>query len=252
MDKELEAVLTKIREAYAKQASLIEASTAGLEARLQEYRSAAKADLLAVVLKNNGLAADERRAEAAALALYDAIGNLPEFQPLNSEAPAVADDTSEEEPAEALEVEEASAPDSDPDVPAATKFPLLSALTKERPILLFGGYVNEEKRAWMLGLGVHNEWVSNEAGTRASGVAQRMAARLSNGEYCGLIMLNELMGHRESNALLLACRRSVTPFAMGKKGGKGQLLSLFVKFENGLAKGATLPEMSGEKEEESK
>lgn len=223
MEKEpsIETVVAHIKEVYQKQASALDSSLRSLEEKLRAYRAATKHDLLADFLERNGLTAGERQAEAAALALYEAIGELPEFRPVGeqvTEIPETVDDAPEAE-----------------ETPAT--FPILCELTLQQPLLIFGGYVNEEKRTWLASMGVQNEWVSNEGGTRASGLAQRVATRVRQGDFCAIIMLNELMGHSESTALLAACRISNTPFAMGKKGGKGQLKGLCEQFERILTMG---------------
>ena len=83
--------------------------------------------------------------------------------------------------------------------------------------------------------GVQVEWVSNESGSRASGTIQRVAARIRNTAFCGVIALNELIGHHESAMILAACRASGTIYAFGRKAGKGQLRAILTEFDRRLA-----------------
>lgn len=220
MDKELESVLSKIKDSYIKQVASIEAQTTVLEEKLKAYKSAARSDVLSEFLERNGLPSPERKSEVAALALYEAISDLPEFKPLAVEVPDVPETEEEELPVEAGPVE-------------TLRWPLLAV---ERPVLFFGGYVNEEKIAKIGKGGAKVDWISNEGGARAAGLAQRVSDRIRNGTYCAMVLMNELSGHSESNALFAACRASETPFAMGKKGGIGQLFGILDEFERRLAK----------------
>lgn len=220
MDKELEAVLNRIKDSYTKQVASIDAHTAVLEEKLKAYKSAARADILSDVLERNGMPAPERKSETAALGLYEAISELPEFRPLAVEVPDV--------------------PESEPEGGVAplelVRWARLAEITKSRPVLFFGGYVIEDKVAKIAKAGVTVEWVSNEGGARAAGLAQRVSDRIRHGNYCALVLMNELAGHSESNALFAACRASDVPFALGKKGGTGQLFGILDEFEKRLGK----------------
>ena len=225
MDKDpnLETVLQRIRETYSKQTSALEVPISVIEEKLKAYRQAAKSDLLAEFLERNGIPAGERRTESAALALYEAMHDLPEFKPVVVEVPDVPDDEPDAPPDAAVET-----PEPDP------AWPTLKRLTPDKPLGIFGGYVLDDKLTWLEGLGVHADWTSNSGGSRASSAVGRVAAKIRNKNYSGIIVLNELIGHDESNAILAACRASGTLYAMGKKAGKGQLRLICDEFEKRL------------------
>lgn len=222
-DVSLELVIQRIKESYAKQNAALETPIHLIEEKLKEYRQAAKADLLAEFLERNGLPGGERRTEAAALALYDALHNLPEFKPVVVDAAEDPDDSAPE-----------AEPEPEPEPEKAVEWPLLRNITPSRPLALFGGNVMDEKLQWLASWGVNAEWLSNNHGARGAGPGQKFAARIRSHAYCGVIVLNELVGHDESTMILAACRASGTLYAMGRKAGKGQLRTLCEEFEKRL------------------
>lgn len=232
MDKDtgLEPVIQQIKEAYLKQTSALEVPIHMLEEKIKEYRQAAKADLLAEFLERNGLPTGERRTETAALALYEALHGLPEFRPVVVDVP----DVPEEDPETFAELAALVANHE----PAHSEWPTLKATSAKQPVGMFGGYVLEDKLNWLSSNGVSAEWVTNSGGVRAAGAVQRMAARIRSNAYCGIIVLNELIGHDESAIILAACRASGTFYAMGRKAGKGQLRSICDEFEKRLKEGS--------------
>ena len=219
MDKDpnLDTVLQRIRDSYSKQTAALEIPISVIEDKLKAYKQAAKSDLLAEFLERNGISAGERRTEAAALALYEAMHELPEFRPVIVEVPEVQDD-------ELTLVEESGAS-------VECEWLTLKRVTLNRPVAIFGGYVLEDKLSWLADRGVQAEWVSNSNGSRAASSVQRLAAKIRNKSYCGVIVLNELISHDESNVMLSACRASGTLYAMGRKAGKGQLRLICDEFE---------------------
>jgi hypothetical protein len=111
---------------------------------------------------------------------------------------------------------------------------LLSSRSADRPVIIFGGYVLKDKLNWLLRSGVTAEWAANDCGARAAGHAQRVADRIRHNAHIGTVVLNELIGHDESVIILTACRSSETLYAMGRKGGKGQLRAVCDEFERRL------------------
>lgn len=213
----IDDVLDKIKEAYTRQSSVVDASIAALEQRLKDYKEAAKLDLLAEYLERNGLPSGGRRSETAALALYEALSDLPEFKPIVVEV----DEPGEEPPNT---------------IPTLPLWPALTAASKERPVVLFGGVAQDDKVAGLQDWGLNVDWISNSTGTKSSSAGQRTAARIRTGSYVGVVVLNELVGHDESAIILAACRANGTLYAMGKKGGVGKLRLIFDEFNKRLEK----------------
>jgi hypothetical protein len=228
MDKDagLEPVIQRIKEAYLKQTSALEVPIHTLEEKIKEYRQAAKADLLAEFLERNGLPTGERRTETAALALYEALHGLPEFRPVVVDVPDVPEEDPETFSELAAEVLTSA--------PVSAEWPVLKQISPKRPVVIFGGYVLEDKLAWLQSSGVTAEWIANSNGVRGSSAVQKLSARIRSGAYCGVIVLNELIGHDESAMILAACRASGTFYAMGRKAGKGQLRIICDEFEKRL------------------
>ncbi len=220
-DATIETVLNKIKENYNKQSAAVDSTVSGLEAKLKEYKSATKHDLLAGYLERNGLQKMDRRAEAAALGLYDALSDLPEFKPISAEvlAPVEIALDEEEEEVPALSIID------------VVEWPNLQVRTQKKPIVIFGGYVLEDKLRWLQDAGLNIEWVGNDGGSRAAGTVQRLAGKVRGGSYLGVIALSGLIGHHESGMLLTSCRASGTAWAMANKAGTGQLRKILNEFD---------------------
>ena len=221
-DATIETVLNKIKENYNKQSAAVDSTVAGLEAKLKEYKSATKHDLLAGYLERNGLQKLDRRAEAAALGLYEALSDLPEFKPVGAEVSAPVELALEEEVEEEVPT---------PSIIDVVEWPQLQALSQTKPLVIFGGYVLEDKLRWLQGAGLNIEWVGNDGGSRAEGTVQRLAGKVRGGSYLGVIALTGLIGHHESGMLLTSCRASGTAWAMVNKAGTGQLRRILNEFD---------------------
>ena len=225
--KDLEDVLTKIENAYGKQKSDIDYKFAILLTKLEKYRDARHQDLLNTFLKQNGIESGPLKSELAALELYDVVSGLPEFH--------VTEEEEKEEKNEPTNTNEKTAtPTAEKTEGPSVEFPHLANYSLEKPLLIFGGFINHDKIKWMEDHGIRVEWISNEAGARAANEATRVSERIKRQAFCGVIVLNELMGHQETLCILAACRATNTPYGTGKKGGQGQLRTLFVEFNTVL------------------
>jgi hypothetical protein len=219
----IDEVLERIRKAYAAKLSAIKGDADGVRNAVNTYESAAQDDALNKFLMVNGIISTkvEKKAENAALDLLSVVENLPELRPADTiELPEVPE---EEEPEEEAGTEETP-------VEATLPFPLLHK--DGRPILVFGGFVVEEKlRAIKKRSGLNVEWVSNERASSGDSECESAARRIRHGAYCGLIMLNELMSHRQSENLIRAAKSAGVQHAVGKKGGTAALLTALSLFE---------------------
>jgi hypothetical protein len=213
----IDVLLQRIKDSYEKQSAAMDGVLSTFEERFRVYKAATKEELVLTFMEQNGFHIPERKAETAALELYDALSSLPEFRPVVVEVPDIEED--EEQPLlPAL------------DLPAPPEWETLQQITKEKPVAMFGGYVLDEKLRWISEAGVNTVWVSNEAGSRAATAIQRFCARIRNNAFCAVIVLEELMSHQESAMILSACRASNTLYAMGKKGGRGRMRIIFTEF----------------------
>lgn len=223
----LDDVIDKIKKAYTARLTSIRGSVDVLRNAVNSYEGAAQDDALNDFLIINGLLppATERRSDNAALDLLSAVEGLPELQP-----PALIQ-LQDEEAEEELEPVAAVTPDTSATSDSAvSEFPFLHK--DGRPILVFGGFVVEEKRrAIERRTGLRVEWISNERNGNGDNDCENACRRLRNGQYCGLIMLNELMSHRQSDALTKATKGAGVHHAVGKKGGTAALLSALSLFE---------------------
>lgn len=218
----LDDVIDKIKKAYAAKFSAIKESTNSVRNAVNKYEAAAQDDALNQFLIINKLLPPdtEKKADDAALDLLLTVEKLPELQPTS-----VIELQDEEEDSETETASDVSTEDTD-----EGRFPLLQK--DERPILIFGGFVVEEKRkAIQKRSGVAVEWVSNERNGSGDGDCENVRRRIRNGQYCGLIMLNELMSHRQSDTLIKAAKAAGIHHAVGKKGGTAALMSALELFE---------------------
>lgn len=217
----LDDVIDKIKKAYAAKFSAIKAATENVRNAVNKYESAAQDDALNQFLVTNGLVPQqqEKKADGAALELLYSVEDLPELRPTSV---IELKDEDEELPDSPLDIPS--------DAPPEVAYPKLKA--DGRPILIFGGFVIEEKRKSIerrSGLSV--EWVSNERNGIGDGDCENVRKRIRNGQYSGLIMLNELMSHRQSDTLIKAAKAAGINHAVGKKGGTGALMSALALFE---------------------
>jgi hypothetical protein len=219
--KTIEDVLRNIKEAYHKKTQEIDRVVLHVEEKLQAYKRASQQDLLNAFLARNGFEVEPKATDEAALALYEAVGELPEFGDGSS---TELDEVDEPEAAQAEAVAGS----------AELQFPLLAAASVDRPVCIFGGYVVEEKLAWIRRQGIAVEWVGNDGGVRKLDACERLMGQIKANKFCGVITLQELMSHRESAGMLSACRASGTPHAFGRKAGRGQLAKIFQEFERVL------------------
>jgi hypothetical protein len=221
--KTIDDVLRSIKEAYQRKTQDIDRVVLHVEEKLQAYKRASQQELLNTFLARNGFETERGMTDEAALALYDAVGALPEFG-TNSPTEMEDDDV------------EASDKNGDSEVVAAL-VPAYSSLVEAsqlRPLCIFGGYIVEEKLAWVRRQGIQTEWVGNDGGARKSEACERLAGQIRAGKYCCVITLQELMSHHESASMLAACRASNTPHAFGRKAGRGQLQRIFEEFDLAL------------------
>lgn len=226
----IDEVLDRIKKAYTQQAARIEAAANGVRNAVNAYEESAQDDALNQFLLVNGVpgARTGRRAENAALDLLSCVEALPELSVKQPDAPEEPESPEPETVATAASGEDLGAGIA-ADV-APQPFPRLRA--DGRPLLLFGGFVVEEKRcALARRCGIDVEWVSNERNGNGDGACDSAAARIRNGQFCGVIMLNELMSHRQSDTLVRAARAAGVHYAIGRKGGTGTLMEALTLFE---------------------
>jgi hypothetical protein len=214
----LEEAIEKIKKAYAQKLTGVRASTELLRNAVNVYESAAQEDALNHFLIGSGIISPdtERKAETAALTLLDVVEKLPELRPGYEHEMILLEDEEETE----------AAPEPLPERP----FPLLAA--DGRPVLIFGGFVVEDKmRSLTQTAGVAVEWISNERNGQGDGECESACRKIRNGQYAGVILLNELMSHRQGDNLIKAAKGAGVHHAVGKKGGKGVLLRALELFE---------------------
>lgn len=255
----LDDVIAHIKRVHAERVNAVQNGGADVRQALEKYQKAAEEDCLNDLLIKIGLLPPDtpKAAEDAALELLRAVESLPE---LRSSAPLVPPSAPPAPPTEptpsSTTPPAASAPtrarlkgaNLDPSAPLAVAMavamaPFPTLLKDTRPILIFGGFSVEEKMVTMRRrTGLPFEWVSNERSNRGDGECRSVAERIRSGQYAGVILLNELMSHSQSETLVQACRASGTLFSIGKKAGTGALNSALALFERQLTSELVNPE----------
>lgn len=209
----LEPIFQKITENYQQHKADSDQLISQIEKALSDYRKSKDEEFIRRVFEVNGLTPPQTKTnDDAALRLYEAVNSLPEFLPADEIKVAVE------------EAEEDVAP-------TQVTWKNLAKKSQDQPILIFGGFVVEDKLKWLRNEGLEVRWVSNENGSRASGVVERTATQIKNNIYCLVLALDDLIGHHESRALQGACRESKTPLAFAKKAGVGRLSSILSEME---------------------
>lgn len=255
----LDDVIAHIKRVHAERVNAVQIGSADVRQALEKYQKAAEEDCLNDLLIKIGLLSapppnKPRASEDAALELLRAVESLPE---LRSSAPLVPPSAppappTEPAPSSTPPPPAESAPtrarpkgsNLDPSQPPAVAMaPFPTLLKDNRPILIFGGFSVEEKMVTMRRrTGLPFEWVSNERSNRGDGECRSVAERIRSGQYAGVILLNELMSHSQSETLVQACRASGTLFSIGKKAGTGALNSALALFERQLTSERVNPE----------
>lgn len=250
----LDDVIAHIKRVHAERVNAVQLGGADVRQALEKYQKAAEEDCLNDLLIKIGLLPPDtpKAAEDAALELLRAVEALPELRSTTPLVPPSAPPAPPTEPAPSSTMPPAaSAPtrarpkgsNLDPSQPLAVAMaPFPTLLKDNRPILIFGGFSVVEKMVTMRRrTGLPFEWVSNERSNRGDGECRSVAERIRSGQYAGVILLNELMSHSQSETLVQACRASGTLFSIGKKAGTGALNSALALFERQLT-AAQVPE----------
>lgn len=103
------------------------------------------------------------------------------------------------------------------------ELPRLLALCAERPLVLLGGVVKQEKLDRLKKhLGGEVEWIATDNGN-PQGIAS-LERRVREGRVGAVVVLEELIGHRHFSPVVDAARQAVMPIAYGAKAGKASIV----------------------------
>ena len=219
----LDDVIEKIKKAYASRVATIRTATEAVRNAVNKYETAAQDDALNQFLATNGIPSGAgNKADNAALDLLQTVEQLPELRtaPVATQVIELKEEEVESED-ESIEEEV---------VATRGRFPVLQE--DGRPLLIFGGFVVEQKKKTIeTRTGLKVDWVSNERNGNGDSECDTAQRRIRNGQYSGLIMLNELMSHRQSDQLVKAAKAAGIHHAVGKKGGTAAIMGALDMFE---------------------
>ncbi len=115
-----------------------------------------------------------------------------------------------------------AAPEED-DAAQWPEMPRLLALSAEKPVVLLGGVVKQEKLDRLKKhLGGEVEWIATDNGN-AQGIAS-LERRVREGRVGAVVVLEELIGHRHFSPVVDAARQATVPLAYGAKAGKASIV----------------------------
>lgn len=115
------------------------------------------------------------------------------------------------------------------------ELPKLLALCAERPLVLLGGVVKQEKLERLKKhLGAEVEWIATDNGN-PQGIAS-LERRVREGRVGAVVVLEELIGHRHFSPVVDAARQVVMPIAYGAKAGKASIVRALQDIEAMLGK----------------
>jgi len=115
------------------------------------------------------------------------------------------------------------------------ELPRLLALCAERPLVLLGGVVKQEKLERLKKhLGAEVEWIATDNGN-PQGIAS-LERRVREGRVGAVVVLEELIGHRHFSPVVDAARQVMMPIAYGAKAGKASIVRALQDIEAMLAK----------------
>jgi len=115
------------------------------------------------------------------------------------------------------------------------ELPKLLALCAERPLVLLGGVVKQEKLERLKKhLGAEVEWIATDNGN-PQGIAS-LERRVREGRVGAVVVLEELIGHRHFSPVVDAARQVMMPIAYGAKAGKASIVRALQDIEAMLGK----------------
>ena len=115
------------------------------------------------------------------------------------------------------------------------EMPKLLALCGERPLVLLGGVVKQEKLDRLKkNLGAEVEWIATDNGN-PQGIAS-LERRVREGRVGAVVVLEELIGHRHFSPVVDAARQAMMPIAYGAKAGKASIVRALQDIEGMLGK----------------
>lgn len=113
--------------------------------------------------------------------------------------------------------------------------PRLLAVCAERPLVLLGGVVKQEKLDRLKKhLGAEVEWIATDNGN-PQGIAS-LERRVREGRVGAVVVLEELIGHRHFSPVVDAARQVEMPIAYGAKAGKASIVRALQDIEGMLGK----------------
>lgn len=132
---------------------------------------------------------------------------------------------------------EGSDESEDEDEETGLELPRLRAASRDGAVVIVGGGVRNEKLERVRRMTeIQIEWVPVEhGGTHAVDVLER---RIRDGRLCGLIVLQDLMGHKHYEPLVQAARQKGLACAYGGKAGKASLEKALRELESLLTQKA--------------
>lgn len=112
--------------------------------------------------------------------------------------------------------------------------PLLRAACFERPLVLLGGSVKQEKLNRLKQIiGSNVQWVDTADGNQRG--VESLARRVREGRISAVVILEELIGHAHFSPVAEAARQTSTPLAYGAKAGKAMIIQALADIEKMLA-----------------
>jgi hypothetical protein len=235
----LEAIIKQLTQAHDTKKAEVLARTQRIQTAVTRYEIAATQEVLREFNIRNGLPVPKTVTSPvdAALDLLALVNSLPELGELSDKGEKPAGEEPEVmtrpkgprlTPVPEGEPEDTRNP-SEPN-----PYARLALHTATKPLCIIGGYVFGETRDWMKkDYDINYEWIETHSGAAE---ARMVAAgrRMKGGSYCGVIILEHLMG-REHVAMLKKAAEDAKIFvALGGKGHKGKLKQLFGEFEEQL------------------
>lgn len=113
------------------------------------------------------------------------------------------------------------------------ELPRLRAASRDASLVIVGGSVRNEKLERLRRkTGIDLDWVPVE--NNSTHTVSALERRIRDGRLCGLIVLQELIGHKHYEPLVQAARQIGLPFAYGGKAGKASIEKALKELEEQL------------------
>ncbi len=220
MAENIDELLLKMRHEYQQKTNRVDGFVVKIQAAVNAYKQAVVKDIVNGMAKKLYDGDYEPQAPEAADAVLELVAQLPEFggqlqiswgSEDSEEAPVPDEGDTEDAP-------QTFADDNRP------YFPHLIELSKQKPILVYGGTALHDRIAWLQKLDLNVEWAPAHKKSGRSRDVESAVARILNNTVLTVFYVKHFAGHVDGSRVKDAAKKAGVPLFDAYMAGQGQLL----------------------------